>query len=71
MVIASFSELKDRLHNLPPRAAVVAAAAHKEGDAHPRPVCNIIFFDDGIIHKCSTRSLISWVLPWFQNWVPM
>ena len=26
MVIASFSELKDRLHNLPPRAAVVAAA---------------------------------------------
>ena len=22
-------------------------------------------------YKCRTRSLISWVLPWFQNWVPM
>ena len=22
-------------------------------------------------YRCSTRSLISWVRPWFQNWVPM
>ena len=21
--------------------------------------------------RCSTRSLISWVLPWFQYWVPI
>ena len=22
-------------------------------------------------YRCRTRSLISWVRPWFQNWVPM
>ena len=24
-----------------------------------------------VYYKCSTRSLISAVRPWFQNWVPM
>lgn len=35
MVIASFSELKTRLHDLPPKRAVVAAA-HDEHTLHPR-----------------------------------
>ena len=30
-----------------------------------------IFFGYFSPYKCSTRSLISWVRPWFQNWVPM
>ena len=25
----------------------------------------------GLAHRCRTRSRISWVRPWFQNWVPM
>ncbi len=25
----------------------------------------------GIAYRCSTRSLISCVRPWFQNWVPI
>ncbi len=24
-----------------------------------------------LLYRCSTRSLISWVRPWFQNWVPI
>ena len=24
-----------------------------------------------VYYRCRTRSLISWVLPWFQYWVPM
>ena len=24
-----------------------------------------------LYYRCRTRSLISWVRPWFQNWVPM
>ena len=28
----------------------------------------LLFFD---LYRCSTRSLISCVRPWFQNWVPM
>ena len=24
-----------------------------------------------LTYRCSTRSRISWVRPWFQNWVPM
>ena len=24
-----------------------------------------------LYQRCSTRSLISWVRPWFQNWVPI
>lgn len=23
------------------------------------------------LYRCMTRSLISWVRPWFQNWVPI
>ena len=29
------------------------------------------FFGYFSAYRCSTRSLISWVRPWFQNWVPM
>ena len=28
----------------------------------------LLFFG---LYRCSTRSLISCVRPWFQNWVPM
>ena len=24
-----------------------------------------------VIYRCRTRSLISWVRPWFQYWVPI
>ena len=24
-----------------------------------------------LLYRCRTRSLISWVRPWFQNWLPM
>ena len=29
------------------------------------------FFGYNVYYRCSTRSLISAVRPWFQNWVPM
>ena len=37
-----------------------------------------LFFNENVLlqiefqnYRCSTRSRISWVRPWFQNWVPM
>ena len=52
--------------------AVVPAARNKDAGAHPRPIGNVVILDCCVIHhRCSTRSLISCVRPWFQNWVPI
>ena len=46
---------------------IIAVALH-EATAKCIDEC----FDLGILkHKCNTRSLISCVRPWFQNWVPI
>ena len=57
--------------------AAVGAARDKEGHPHPGAVGDVAGLDAAVVHwncppyRWSTRSLISWVRPWFQNWVPM
>jgi len=39
------------------------------------PNASLASHEDDLAHDrhdtCRTRSLISWVRPWFQNWLPM
>ena len=58
--------------------APVGTAGNKQAGTNPRTVGNVIMLDIGVVHplnylpyRWSTRSLISWVRPWFQNWVPI
>ena len=56
--------------------AVSPATGNKQRHADTCTVCNIGLFDGAVIHekpsyRCSTRSRISCVRPWFQNCVPM
>ena len=56
------------------RMLVRTAALPSDRKNRPRPcraesVCKYVLIV--YAYRCSTRSLISWVRPWFQNWVPM
>ena len=57
--------------------AVVRAAADEKRHPDAKTVCDVAVFDIPVVHgvlmaqRCRTRSRISSVRPWFQNWVPM
>ena len=56
--------IMDSLRGAPPPGEAMGAPAPEKTD-EPKLVRSAIY------QRCSTRSLISWVLPWFQYWVPM
>ncbi len=52
--------------------AVVRATRDEEGDPHSLSVRDVAGSYRRVVHDtCRTRSLISCVRPWFQNWEPM
>lgn len=43
--------------------AVPTAAGDEQRNSHARAVGNVRCLDRAVVHKCSTLSAISWVLP--------